>query len=86
MSVTQSMPRAGEIPGKWCSENRLTSLKGAGEGDSAEIRRGALVLSFQDGQQKSMEPCPSPTAGLRKKSASVLQGEKGPLESRIHSK
>ena len=31
--MTQSMPRAGEIPGKWCSENRLTSLKGAGEGD-----------------------------------------------------
>lgn len=74
MNVTLSMPRAGEISGKWCSEKCLTSLTGTGEGDSSEIWGGSLHLP--DDQQKSVDSHPSPTAGLKKKSEHLHQGEK----------
>lgn len=35
MNVTQPVLRAGHIPDKWCSEKRLTSLKGTREGASS---------------------------------------------------
>ena len=41
MNVTQPVLRAGEIPDKWYSEKRLTSLKSTREGASSEMRGGS---------------------------------------------
>lgn len=60
VNVTRPVLRAGEIPGKWYSEKRLTSLRDTREGASSEMRgrspgprepvaRGVLIRILQQG-------------------------------------
>lgn len=62
MNVTQPVLRAGQIPDKWYSEKRLTSLKGPREGASSVQGRSSCPSEHRGPDGPAEVDVSSPTS------------------------